>query len=158
MPTDPGRRERGVTYFEVLATATIIVILASAVMPLAKVTIKRQKELELRRDLRVLRTAIDDYQALAAPPKQMLGPLKLGSQGYPPDLETLVEGVKPVGQEQTKKWLRRIPVDPMTGKAEWGLRCYRDEPDSTSWCGDDVYDVYSKSEAKALDGTRYKQW
>jgi general secretion pathway protein G len=147
------------TFVEVMATATILAILASAILPLARVTHKREREIELRRSLREIRTAIDRYK-LAVDQGQIGGTdVKLGSEGYPPDLETLVAGVSQVGQIDRKlKFLRRIPVDPVTRSAEWGLRCYQDEPDDTSWCGDNVWDVYTTSEGTALDGTKYRDW
>jgi len=150
---------RGVTYLELVATAAIMMILASAILPLGRVAHRRQKELELRRALREVRTAIDRYKL--AVDQGLIGGMdvKLGSEGYPPDLETLVAGVNRVGAVQRKlKFLRRIPVDPMTGSGEWGMRCYQDEPDSNSWCGDNVWDIYSRSTAKALDGTTYDTW
>jgi general secretion pathway protein G len=152
-------RARGVTYLELLAVATILMILASAIVPLGRVTIRRQRELELRRALRELRRGIDAYKG-AVDAGQIGGTeVKLGSEGYPPDLETLVKGVQRVGAVERKlKFLRRIPPDPITSSSEWGLRCYQDDPDSTSWCGENVYDVYSKSTAKALDGTIYNTW
>ena len=154
-----AERSRGVTYLELIATATIMMILASAILPMGRVAVRRQREIELRRELRVVRRAIDQYK-LAVDQGQIGGTdVKLGSEGYPEDLETLVKGVKRVGTVDRKlKFLRRIPVDPMTGSAEWGLRCYQDDPDSTSWCGDNVWDVYSKSTAKGLDGTTYNTW
>ncbi|HSD26386.1 MAG TPA: type II secretion system protein [Vicinamibacteria bacterium] len=154
-----AERSRGVTYLELIATATILMILASAILPLGRVAVQRQREIELRRELRTVRRAIDQYK-LAVEQGQIGGTdVKLGSEGYPEDLETLVKGVKRVGTVDRKlKFLRRIPVDPMTGTAEWGLRCYQDDPDSTSWCGDNVWDVYSKSTAKGLDGTTYNTW
>jgi len=154
-----AERSRGVTYLELIATATIMMILASAILPMGRVAVRRQREIELRRELRVMRRAIDQYK-LAVDQGQIGGTdVKLGSEGYPEDLETLVKGVKRVGTVDRKlKFLRRIPVDPMTGTAEWGLRCYQDDPDSTSWCGDNVWDVYSKSTAKGLDGTTYNAW
>jgi general secretion pathway protein G len=150
---------RGVTYLELVATAAIIMILASAIMPLARVTYTRQKEIELRRVLREIRTAVDRYH-LAVEQGAIGGTdVKVGSEGYPPDLEVLVKGVNRVGAIEKKlKFLRRIPVDPMTGTAEWGRRCYQDEPESTSWCGQNVWDVYSKYTGKALDGTQYNSW
>jgi general secretion pathway protein G len=150
---------RGVTYLELIATATILMILASAILPMGRVAVQRQREIELRRELRVMRRAIDQYK-LAVEQGQIGGTdVKLGSEGYPEDLETLVKGVRRVGTVDRKlKFLRRIPVDPMTGTAEWALRCYQDDPDSTSWCGDNVWDVYSKSTAKGLDGTNYNSW
>jgi general secretion pathway protein G len=142
-----------------VATAGILLILASAILPMARVTVKRQKEIELRRSLREVRTAIDRYKA-AVDAGQIGGTdVKLGSEGYPTDLETLVKGVGQVGRLDHKlKFLRRVPVDPMTREAKWGMRCYQDEPDDTSWCGQNVWDVYSLSEGTALDGTKYKEW
>jgi general secretion pathway protein G len=160
-----SRGERGFTYLELVATTAILMILASAILPMAKVSRKRQKEIELRRELRILRTAIDEFQKLAVPgpagPGRIGGSdVKLGSEGYPPTLEILVEGVTPVGDVSGRKlkFLRRIPVDPMTRTTEWGLRCYQDDPDSDSWCGSNVYDVYTKSQGVALDGTKYSDW
>jgi len=153
-------RERGLTYLELVATAAILVILASAILPLGRVAIQRTRELELRRDLRNLREAINRYKT-AVDQGQIGGTdVKIGSEGYPPDLEILVKGVNRVGAtaDRKLKFLRRIPVDPITGGKEWGLRCYQDEPESTSWCGENVWDVYSKSTAKALDGTSYNTW
>jgi general secretion pathway protein G len=156
---EPRAGERGFTYLELIATATILMILASAILPTAKVMRVRQKEIELRRELRSLRGAIDAYK-LAVDQGRIGGTdVKLGSEGYPPDLETLVEGVNQVGRLDTKlKFLRRVPIDPMTGKAEWGMRCYQDEPDESSWCGQNVYDVYSTSAGTALDGSKYAEW
>jgi general secretion pathway protein G len=152
-------RQRGFTYLEMVATAGILAILASAVLPMAKVTRTREKEIELRRQLRILRTAIDSYQKATKEGRIGGTDVRLGSEGYPPDLETLVDGVNEVGKVDVKlKFLRRIPMDPMTHKAEWGVRCYQDDPDETSWCGQNVWDVYSLSQAKALDGTRYRDW
>jgi len=152
-------RERGVTFLELIVTASILAILASAILPLGRVAGKRQKELELRRSLRLVRTAIDRYKA-AVDQGQIGGTdVQLGSEGYPPDLETLVEGVSMVGTADVKlKFLRRIPIDPMTGEAEWGMRCYQDEPDSRSWCRNNVWDVYSKSDGEGLDGIPYREW
>lgn len=155
----PRRSAAGFTYLEMVATAGILMILASAIMPMAKVTRMRQKEIELRRELRILRTAIDEYKKGVDAGKIGGTDVRLGSEGYPPDLDTLVEGVNAVGRVDVKlKFLRRIPVDPLSGKPEWGLRCYQDEADETSWCGQNVWDVYSLSQAKALDGTKYQDW
>lgn len=152
--------ERGYTFVELIVVTTIILILASAVQPLAKVAIQRQKEAELRRDLREMRTAIDKFKDAAD--AQMIPPteLKVGNEGYPPTLETLVEGVSVANDATGRKlkFLRRVPVDPMTGKDEWGMRAYQDKPDSTRWGGQNVYDVFSQSDATALDGTKYKDW
>jgi general secretion pathway protein G len=154
-----ARDEQGVTYLELIATSAILMILASAILPLARVGYTRQKEMELRRSLREVRTAVDRYKLLVDQ-GQIGGPdVKLGSEGYPPTLEVLVEGVNRVGTQERKiKLLRRIPKDPMTGNTVWGMRCYQDDPDETSWCGQNVWDVYSKSTAKGLDGTRYNTW
>jgi general secretion pathway protein G len=152
--------ERGFSFVELIIVSTIILILASAVQPLAKVTVTRQKEAELRRVLREMRTAIDKFKDAAD--MQMIPPseLRAGSEGYPPDLETLVEGVSVVGDATGRKlkFLRRIPKDPMTGETEWGMRSYQDRPDSTSWGGQNVYDVYSLSGGTGLDGTKYSEW
>lgn len=150
---------------ELVATCTLMLILASAILPLAKVTIQRQKEIELRRALREIRTAIDRYHDLAQPingQPPVLDPFvinKQGLEGYPESLDILVEGVKVAGPVDKKiKFLRRVPKDPMTNSTEWGLRCYRDDPDSDSWCGDNVWDVYTTSARKGLDDTPYREW
>lgn len=159
MRCSPRGGERGLTYLELVATAGILLILAGAVLPLAKVTRTRQKEIELRRALREVRTAIDRYHAAVS--QGLIGgtDVKLGSEGYPPDLEILVKGVSQVGTVDKKlKFLRRVPRDPTTSEGEWGMRCYQDDPDETSWCGQNVWDVFSKSEATALDGTKYAEW
>jgi general secretion pathway protein G len=152
--------ERGYTFVELIIVTTIILILASAVQPLARVTITRQKEAELRRVLREMRTAIDKFKDAAD--LQMIPPtdLKFGSEGYPPTLETLVEGVGVVNDASGRKlkFLRRVPVDPMTGSTDWGMRSYQDKPDATRWGGQNVYDVFSLSTATALDGTKYNEW
>jgi general secretion pathway protein G len=152
----PG--ERGFTYLELVATAGILAILAGALLPLAKVTHTRRNEIELRRSLREIRTAIDRYHTAVAQGQIGGTDVKLGSEGYPPDLETLVKGVNQVGAVDKKlKFLRRIPRDPIT-REEWGMRCYQDDADETSWCGSNVWDVYSKSEGTALDGSKYNEW
>jgi general secretion pathway protein G len=154
-----ARRERGFTYLELVATSAILMILASAILPMARVARKRQRELELRRELRILRNAIDEYKKMVDAGRIGGMDVKLGSEGYPPTLEILVEGVSQVGAIDKKlKFLRRLPVDPMTRTAEWGLRCYQDDADSDSWCGSNVYDVYTKSQGEALDGTKYRDW
>jgi len=147
----PG--ERGLTLVELIVTVAILSILASAAVPIARFQVKRQNERYLRYDLWMMRDAIDHYKDAA---DRNAFQVKLDSQGYPPDLETLVNGV----DVQTKKvrFLRHIPVDPMTGKAEWGLRSMKDDPKSDSYGGDSVFDVYSKSQGTALDGTKYSDW
>lgn len=128
-------------------------ILALAAFPIARVSVKREKERQLRRELWEMRDAIDRYKDASDNNKIQV---KVGSEGYPPDLETLVNGVD-IGAKKTR-FLRRIPVDPMTGKAEWGMHSMQDDPKSDSWGGSNVFDVYSKSDGTALDGTKYKDW
>jgi general secretion pathway protein G len=148
--------QTGFTMVELAVVAAMIAILAAMAVPVARYSLRRQKELELRYELRLMRDAIDKYKQLSESGQI---PLQIGGEGYPPDLETLVKGVTLVGQlEKKQKFLRRIPIDPMTGKTEWGLRSFQDEHDSFAWGGQNVYDVYSLSEAKALDGTSYKDW
>jgi len=151
-----GRRAGGFTIVELAVVCSMIAILTAMAIPIVKYSMKRQNEMELRYDLRLMRDAIDKYKQYADGGQIQV---VLGSEGYPPDLETLVEGVDLVGQVGKKqKFLRRIPIDPMTQKAEWGRRSYQDEPDSTAWGGQNVYDVYSQSGARATDGTYYKDW
>jgi general secretion pathway protein G len=139
---------------------TILLILASAIMPLSKVMVQRQREVELRRYLREIRTAVDKYKDSVD--AGLIGSIdvKAGSEGYPPDLETLVDGVSVANDASGRKlkFLRKIPIDPMTKSTEWGLRSYQDRPDSTSWGGQNVFDVYTKSTGIALDGTKYRDW
>jgi len=151
---------RGYSLVELLVVTTILLILASAAMPLARVTVQRQREVELRRVLREMREAIDKFKDAADTGLVAATDLRAGAEGYPPDLETLVEGVAIANDASGRKlrFLRRIPIDPMTRSTEWGLRAYQDEPDARSWGGQNVYDVYTKSEAKALDGTYYRDW
>ena len=153
-------RQHGYTFVELIVVTAILLILASAVLPLAQVTSQRQREAELRRSLRELRTAIDNFKNAVDNGQIPTTELEPGSEGYPPDLETLVEGVERMNDASgTKlKFLRRIPSDPMTRSTEWGLRAYQDDSDSTTWSGDNVYDVYSTSRATALDGTKYNEW
>ena len=152
--------ERGYTFVEMLVVATIILILAAGVMPLAKVTAQRSREGELRRALREVRTAIDKYKDAADAGQVASLDIKVGSENYPPDLQTLVDGVNAANDATGRKlkFLRRIPIDPMTRGAEWGMRSYQDKPDSTRWGGQNVFDVYTTFEGKALDGTKYKYW
>ncbi len=147
------RGERGLTFVELIVTTAILGILAMCALPVARFEMKRQNERQLRYDLWMMRDAIDKYKDAA---DRNAFQVKVDSQGYPPDLETLVKGV----EVQTKKvrFLRKIPIDPMTGQAEWGLRSMKDDPDSDSYSGDSVFDVYSKSQGTALDGTKYSTW
>jgi general secretion pathway protein G len=151
---------RGYTFIELLVVTTIILILASAVQPLARVAIQRQKEAELRHALRQMRNAIDKFKDSADAQMIPSTELKPNSEGYPPDLETLVDGVSAANDATGRKlkFLRRIPKDPMTGSDEWGMRSYQDKPDATRWGGQNVYDVFSLSDGTALDGTKYKDW
>jgi len=154
-------KARGFTYVELLVVTTIVLILASAVQPLARVTMQRTREAELRRVLREMRTAIDKFKDAADAGQIPTTELKANSEGYPPDLQTLVDGVSVANDATGRKlkFLRRIPVDPtMSADDEWGLRAYQDKPDSTTWSGQNVYDVYSKNPGTALDGTKYRDW
>jgi general secretion pathway protein G len=144
---------RGFTLIELIVATAILVILTTMALPLARVSIKREKERELRYDLWQMRDAIDRYKDAA---DRAAFQIKLGSEGYPPDLDTLVQGVDSNGKKL--RFLRKVPVDPMTGKAEWGMRSVQDDPTSTSWNGENVFDVYSQSEGTGLDGTKYKDW
>jgi general secretion pathway protein G len=151
-----GHSEKGMTLLELILACVILMILSSAALPIAKFTIVHKKEELLRYDLRQMKDAIDRYKDLADSNKIRV---EVGSEGYPPDLDTLVKGVKlGAGDDKKIRFLRHIPVDPMTGQSDWGLRCVSDDPDSTSWCGKNVFDVYSKSQATASDGTRYADW
>jgi general secretion pathway protein G len=146
-------KNRGFTLVELVIATTLLLILTSMVLPLARVVIKREKERDLRRALWSLRDAIDRYKDAA---DKGAFQTKLGSEQYPPDLQTLVDGVDVGGKKL--KFLRRIPIDPMTGNTEWGLRSMQDDPDSDSWGGDNVFDVFTKSQGTALDDTHYKDW
>ena len=154
------RSSRGYSFVELLVVATIIIILASAIMPLARVTATRTREAELRRALREIRTAIDKYKDAADLGQIGSFDIKVGSENYPADLQVLVDGVTAANDATGRKlkWLRRIPVDPMTRSTEWGKRSYQDKPDSTRWGGQNVFDVFTTFDGKALDGTKYKDW
>jgi general secretion pathway protein G len=150
----------GYTFVELLVVTTIIMILASAIMPLVKVTTTRTREAELRRSLREMRSAIDKYKDAADLGQIGSLDLKVGSENYPPDLQTLVDGVTAANDATGRKlkFLRHIPVDPMTRGTEWGMRSYQDKPDSTRWGGQNVFDVFTTFDGTALDGTKYKDW
>jgi general secretion pathway protein G len=167
-------KEDGLTLLEILVTMTIVGILASVAMPLSKVSAKRTQEIELRQHLRVIRSAIDTFKLeWNRDGDVLLGPVcvknKLACKdvasayGYPKSLDMLL-GVKLTGEEATvrgvtiRRYLRVMPMDPLTGKPDWILRCYKDGPKPSSWCGEDVYDVMTQSEAAALDGTKYQDW
>jgi general secretion pathway protein G len=150
----------GYSFVELLVVSAILLILASAIAPLSSVTMQRQRETELRRSLRELRTAIDGYKD-AVDLGLIAGlDVDVSNAGYPPNLELLVEGIETIDQENTgrRRFLRRIPIDPMTKTATWGLRAYEDDAGDSSWGGENVYDVYTTSRGTALDGTLYRDW
>ena len=150
------RSERGLSLVELIVAFTILLILTTAALPLARVKVKRERERELRYALRQMRDAVDRYKDAA---DRGLIQVEVGSEGYPPDLETLVNGVDMVGQVDKKfKFLRRIPRDPMTNSDDWGLRSMQDDPQSMSWGGENLFDVYTKSQGTALDGSQYADW
>ncbi|MDD8016558.1 MAG: type II secretion system protein [Acidobacteriota bacterium] len=166
-------RRAGFSLIEMIVALTVLAILASAVMPVAKTSLQRDKEIELRRSLRIIRGALDAYKKLADDKRIEI---EDDSEGYPPDLETLVNGVevkqetesgqasagglRKTGESETRivKFLRRIPIDPMTNSTDWGLRSFQDDPDEETWGEENVYDVYTKSRATALDGSKYREW
>ena len=148
-----GRGQRGFTLLELIIASAILVVLATMAVPLARLTIQRERERQLRIALWEMRDAIDRYKDAA---DRQLFQIKVDSQGYPPDLDTLVKGVDVQGKKL--KFLRKIPIDPMTNSTDWGLRSMQDDPDSDSWGEQNVFDVYTKSTGTALDGTKYKDW
>jgi general secretion pathway protein G len=167
-------KESGVTLLELLVTLTIVMILASVAFPLSRVSSKRTHEIELRQHLRVMRAAIDTFKLEWNRDGDLLvGPLCVKNKltckdvtsiyGYPKSLDMLL-GIKLTSEEATvrgttiRRYLRSLPLDPMTGKADWQLRCYKDAPNTSSWCGEDVYDVMTLSQETALDGTKYRDW
>lgn len=151
------RSQQGLTLVELIVAAALLAILSLLAMPLARVQLKRERERELRQALREMRTAIDRYKEAS---DRGLIPVELDTEGYPPDLEVLVEGVPLANSPEGKrlKFLRRIPRDPMTNSTDWGLRSYQDPPDSTGFGGQNVFDVYSTSQGTALDGSTYSEW
>src|SRR5216683_3748070 len=151
-----GRSQRGMTLLELILACAILMILSSAALPIARYSIAHKKEELLRYDLRQMRDAIDRYKDLA---DRNLIRIEVGSEGYPPDLETLVKGVQlGAGNDRKIRFLRKIPKDPMTGNTDWNLSAVQDDPDSTSWGGKNVFDVHSKSQGTAGDGSRYAEW
>ena len=148
-----GKSIRGFSLLELIIATAILLILSTMAVPMARLSIKREKEHRLRADLWEMRDAIDRYKLDA---DRQAFQIKVDSQGYPPDLDTLVKGVDVQGKKV--RYLRKIPIDPMTGTTEWGLRSMQDDPDSDSWGGQSVFDVYTKSQDEGLDGTKYKDW
>jgi len=150
------RAASGFTLAEMVMVAAILAVLAGTALPLGKHAAKRSKEMELRTSLRILRNAIDEFKRFS---DAGLIPIELGTDGYPEDIEVLVEGVDLVGQiDKRFRFLRRIPIDPMTGEAEWGKRSFQDDWDSNSWGGENLFDVYSLSEGTGLNGVPYAEW
>ncbi|MGH9709730.1 MAG: type II secretion system protein [Candidatus Acidiferrales bacterium] len=150
------RSAAGMTLLELIVACGILVVLSGMAVPMARVQIKRQREAQLRYDVTEMRNAIDRYKDAA---DHNLIRIQTGTEGYPPDLQTLVDGVQLAGApDRHVRFLRQIPVDPMTGTADWGLRSVQDDADATNWGGQDVFDVYTKSTGTALDGTKYSDW
>jgi general secretion pathway protein G len=147
--------QAGMTLLELIIACAILLILAGAALPIARYSVQARNETELRRALREMRDAIDRYKDAA---DRNLIRVEVGSEGYPPDLDTLVKGVNVGTSENKVRFLRAIPVDPMTGQKDWQKRCVTDDPDSNSWCGKNVFDVYSNSHATGSDGKPYSEW
>ena len=156
----PLRTAGGYTFVELLIVVTLLSILAAAAMPLVRVTVRRQKEAELRYTLREVRTAIDRYKDAVDRGLIAGTNVRLGSEGYPPDLKTLVEGVTVANDASGRKlkFLRRVPLDPIMNSTDWGMRSYQDSAETSSWGGQNVFDIYSKAPGKGLDGIPYRQW
>ncbi len=150
----------GYSFIELLVVVTILFVLAGAAMPLAQLASQRQREGDLRRNLREMRTAIDKFKDSVDQGLIPTTEITPGSEGYPETLQKLVDGVAAANDASGRKlkFLRRVPIDPMTGTTEWGLRAYQDKPDTTSWGGQNVFDVYTKAEGTGLDGTKYRDW
>lgn len=158
-----SRRQFGFSLLELIITLAILAMLVSVTLPLAYNTVKRNREMELHRGLRELRTAIDryrDYHFSTNPPGQLIPIQERTPSGYPKTLEILVKGFTPANRVDDKKvrFLRRVPIDPLTGKDDWGTKSSTDEPDANSTNDEDVFDVYSKAEGKGLNGTKYREW
>jgi general secretion pathway protein G len=150
----------GYTFIELVVSTAVILILASAALPLIRVSVRRQREAELKTDLRIMRAAIDKFKDYADTGRIAATELQFGSENYPASLQQLVDGV-PLANDASgrkMKFLRRVPIDPLTNTTDWGLRAYQDMPDSKTWGGQNVYDVYSKADGKGLDGTKYRDW
>lgn len=154
-----ARRSRGFTLLELIITVAVLAVVAAAAVPYLRNSIKRDREIVLRQNLRTIRKALDAY-FVDCQYRKLIGPLdrREGDMCYPPTLEILVKGIRPPNQDKTIRYLRRIPIDPMTGEAKWGLRAVQDEPHSESWNQKNIFDVYSLSKDTALNGTKYKDW
>jgi len=154
------RTSPGYSFVELVVATAVMMILASAALPIARFSIRRQKEAELRQALREMRTAIDEFKRWADAGRISTIGVSITADNYPPSLEVLVEGVPYTNDasDRRKKFLRRIPADPITGRADWGLRAYTDPPDATTWGGDSVFDVYSKAPGVGLNGVPYRDW
>lgn len=152
--------DRGFTFVEIVVVTGVMAILATAALPIARVSMKRQREAELRRTLREVRLAIDRFKDMADLNQLASAEIPFGSENYPTSLEQLVEGVTRANDASGRKvkFLRRVPIDPFTGTTDWGKRAYGDPPDSRVWGGQNIYDIYTKFDGKALDGTRYRDW
>ena len=150
----------GFTFVEIIVVTAIMMILASAALPIARVSMKRQREAELKRSLREVRTAIDTFKEWADRGAIAATELSLGNENYPSSLDILVDGVTLANDAsgRKKKFLRRVPIDPFTGSTDWGKRAYQDAPDTKVWGGGNIYDIYTKFDAKALDGSKYRDW
>lgn len=154
------RSSDGFSFVEIVVVTAIMAVLATAALPIARVSMRRQKEMDCRRELRNIRTAIDQFKDWAETGRLAQSEVQFGNENYPSSLEQLVDGVLLANDAtgRKKKFLRRIPVDPLTGSTDWGKRSYQDGPDARVWGGQNVYDVYTKAEGRGLDGTKYRDW
>jgi general secretion pathway protein G len=154
------RTSPGFTFIELIVTTAVLMVLASALLPIARISIRRQRETDLRKTLRDVRTAIDRFKTDYDLGRIGGTEIAFGSEGYPASLQQLVDGVRVNNDPSGRKirYLRRIPIDPVTGNTDWGMRSYQDDPRATVWGGGNVFDIFSKAEGVGLDGTKYKEW